>query len=99
MHPTEVFDQDTMAPPAADGGQRRVIVELDCNGKRPGRAARVMEAPPDVLVMFVESKEATASGSRTIAVGGSGAMLASDEYTTLTSDWPQPRQIAVSFPG
>lgn len=99
MHPTDVFDQDAMAPPAADGGPRRVIVELDCTGKRPGRAARVRQAPPDVLVMFVESKEVTAPGSRTIAVGGSGARLACDEYTTLTSDRPQPRQIAVSFPG
>lgn len=94
MHPTEVFDRDATAPSPADGGQRRVIVELDSSG-----SARVRQAPPDVLVMFVESREVTVSGSRTIAVGGSGARIACDEYTTLTSDRPQPRQIAVSFPG
>lgn len=69
-----------------------VIVQLN-----PAGAARICKAPPDTLVMVVESKTITAAGRRSLAAGGAGSDLATD--TGQAHERPEPRQIAVSFPG
>ena len=72
--------------------QRSVVVELALQG-----GASIRKAPPDTMVMVVESKTITASGRRSVAAGGRGPDLAA--HTTENHDRPSPRQIPVSFPG
>lgn len=95
MNREQVFNQDAHLRPANDEQQqpRAVVVELSGDG-----SARIREAPPDVLVMIVESKEIAADGSsRSVAAGGRGEFLASEIGTA--DNRPIPQQIPVSFPG
>ena len=71
---------------------RSVVVELASQG-----AASIRKAPPDTMVMVVDSKTITASGRWSVAAGGRGPDLAA--HTTEVHDRPSPRQIPVSFPG
>lgn len=80
-------------PAAGRAGEppRAVIVEVSAGG-----AARINQAPPDVLMMFVESKEISPEQKHTLAVGAGGQTLAPGMNSTSR---PRPRQIPVSVPG
>lgn len=79
-------------PARTEDAPRSVIVELIPTG-----GARLRKAPPDTMVMVVESQRITASGRRSVAAGGRGPDL--DAHIGHCNDRDVPRQIAVSFPG
>lgn len=71
---------------------RSVVIELN-----PAGGARIRKAPPDMMVMVVESQMVTAAGKRSLAAGVRSPYL--DTHTGECAERPEPRQIAVSFPG
>lgn len=79
--------------PPENSTRRAVIVEVGREG------ARIREAPPDVLVMVVESREISEGGRRSVAAGGRAG---GDGLLSLAPEDRAPvrvRQIPVSFPG
>lgn len=95
MDHEHVFDQDLHHRQTADERQlpRTVVVELSCNG-----TARIREAPPDVLVMVVQSFQVVhGDDSKSVAAGGRGELLASN--ANCAQDRATPHRINVEFPG
>lgn len=94
MEPKPTFDYDADSRKVTGERQpRAVIVELT-----PGGTAHVRRAPPDVMVLVVESKEIEPrTGGRSVAAGGRGEVFAPTKEDSVPG--PCVRQIPVTFPG
>lgn len=92
MSSDQAFTQADKDEPGRKGEPpRAVIVEFSEDGH-----ARIRRAPPEVLVMVVESKKIHPKGKHSLTAGACGGMLAPEADTKSR---PAPREIPVSFPG